>query len=149
LKNWCGSVLHGLRGMPTEADLNALTWKIIKCAMAVHSALGPGLLESAYQACLLFELQTAGLSVRSRVDVPLVYRGVTLECGYSLDITVDDVVILELKAIEKILPVHEAQLLTYLRLTEKPIGLLLNFNVPHMKDGIRRKILTQRKPDPA
>jgi GxxExxY protein len=96
----------------------------------------------------MFELQAAGLCVRSRVNLPLTYRDVVLECGYSIDIIVEDLVILELKAIEKILPVHEAQLLTYLRLTEKPIGLLLNFNVPQMKDGIKRKILTPRKPDP-
>ena len=132
--------------MLTEADLNALTWNIIKGAMAVHRALGPGLLESAYQACLLFELQASGLSVRSRVDLPLVYREVVLQCGYSIDIVVEDVVILELKAIEKILPVHEAQLLTYLQLAKKPIGLLLNFNVAQMKDGIKRKIRSENMP---
>ena len=128
--------------MSNEAERNALTWRIIKCAMAVHSALGPGLLESTYHACLLLELQAEGLSVRSRVAVPLVYRGTALECGSWLDIIVEDLVILELKAIEAILPVHEAQLMTYLRLTGKPLGLLLNFNVAHMKDGIRRKVWT-------
>jgi GxxExxY protein len=126
--------------MPPDARINALTWRIIKCAMAVHSALGPGLLESAYHHCLLLELRAAGLSVRSAVKVPLSYRGTTLECGYTLDVVVEDTVILELKAVEAIARVHEAQLLTYLKLTGKPIGLLLNFNVPHMKDGIKRKI---------
>jgi GxxExxY protein len=122
--------------MAVDARINALTWKINKCAMAVHTALGPGLLESTYHQCMLLELQAAGLRYRSKVKVPLTYRGVTLECGYTLDILVEELVILELKAVEAIASVHEAQLLTYLKLTGKPIGLLLNFNVAHMKDGI-------------
>ena len=129
--------------MASEAQINALTWTIIKCAMAVHSALGPGLLESAYHTCLVLELQAAGLTCSSNVKVPLSYRGVTLECGYTLDIIVEGLVILELKAVEALAPVHEAQLLTYLKLTGMPVGLLLNFNVPHMKDGIKRKIYTK------
>jgi GxxExxY protein len=127
--------------MAVDARINALTWKINKCAMAVHTALGPGLLESTYHQCMLLELQAAGLRYRSKVKVPLTYRGVTLECGYTLDILVEELVILELKAVEAIASVHEAQLLTYLKLTGKPIGLLLNFNVAHMRDGITRKIL--------
>ena len=134
--------------MASEAEISSLTWTIIKCAMAVHSALGPGLLESTYHTCLLLELQAAGLSCSSQVKVPLSYRGVTLECGYTIDIIVEGRVILELKAVEAFAPVHEAQLLTYLKLTELPVGLLLNFNVPHMKDGIKRKIHTKRVANP-
>jgi GxxExxY protein len=130
--------------MTSEAEINSLTWTIIKCAMAVHSALGPGLLESAYHTCLVLELQAAGLSCSSRVKVPLSYRGVTLECGYILDIVVEELVILELKAVEPLAPVHEAQLLTYLKLTGLPVGLLPNFNVLHTKDGIKRKIYTKK-----
>ena len=111
--------------------------------MTVHRALGPGLLESAYIACLIQELQLAGLEIAVGVHVPLAYQGIKLECGYRLDILVANTVILEIKAVERLLPVHEAQLLTYLKLTGKPVGLLLNFNVPMMKDGIKRKILTK------
>lgn len=134
--------LHIEWGMNLDAELERLTWKIIKCAMKVHSALGPGLLESAYLSCLLFELRSQGLRRVSAVQVPLTYGDVTLECGYVLDVLVEDLVILELKAVERLLPVHEAQLITYLKLTGKPVGLLLNFNVPHMKDGIKRKLNT-------
>jgi GxxExxY protein len=134
-----GPVQH----MPVPPFVNALTWKIIECAIAVHSALGPGLLESAYLACLVVELRHAGLRVDIGVKVPIVYRGLKLDCGYKLDLLVDDTVILELKTVSMILPVHEAQLVTYLKLTAKPLGLLLNFNVPLMKDGIVRKINTQ------
>lgn len=128
--------------------MNALTWSIIKCAMAVHSALGPGLLESAYHTCMLIELEAAGLSCRSRIEVPLCYRGTTLDCRYTLDIVVEGCVILELKAVESLAPVHEAQLLTYLKLTGTPVGLLLNFNVPHMRRGIKRKVLADSSARP-
>jgi GxxExxY protein len=129
--------------MPVDTRINALTWRIIQCAMRVHSTLGPGLLESAYLACLIVELRHAALQVDVGVKVPLVYRGLKLDCGYMLDILVDNTVILELKAISAVLPVHEAQLVTYLKLTGKPIGLLLNFNVPLLKEGIVRKINTR------
>jgi GxxExxY protein len=130
-------------GVPVDASVNALTWKIIRCAMAVHSALGPGLLESAYLACLIAELRSAGVQVDVGVKVPLTYRGLTLDCGYRLDLLVENTVILELKTVSALLPIHEAQLVTYLKLTGKPIGLLLNFNVTAMKDGgIKRKINT-------
>ena len=129
--------------MPIAPAVNALTWKIIQCAITVHSALGPGLLESAYLACLIVELRHAGLRVDVGVEVPLIYRGLKLDCGYKLDLLVEDTVILELKTVSTILAVHEAQLVTYLKLTGKPLGLLLNFNVPLMKDGIVRKINTQ------
>jgi len=125
-------------------SLNALSGKIIECAIAVHRALGPGLLESAYRACLIAELRHAGLRVDVDVHVPIEYRELTLDCCYRLDLLVELTVILELKAVSSILPVHEAQLLTYLKLTGKPLGLLLNFNVPLLKNGIVRKINTQQ-----
>lgn len=128
--------------MGVSGEINALTYRIIQCAIAVHRALGPGLLESTYFACLVMELRSVGLQVRTNVTVPVCYRGVNLDCGYKIDIIVNDTVILELKAVERVLAVHEAQLLTYLRLTGKPIGLLLNFNVAVLKDGITRKINT-------
>ena len=106
--------------------------------MKVHSAVGPGLLESAYEAFVSFELQRAGLAVRSQVAFPAVYEGVRLELGYRVDLLVEDIVIVELKCVEAILPVHKAQLLSYLRLNDKPLGLLINFHVEHLKDGIRR-----------
>jgi len=128
--------------MAVDERINKLTWKIIKCAMKVHSALGPGLLESVYLACLIFELRDAGFRVDVEVKVPLVYRGVRMDCGFKIDVLVEGTVILELKTVAAILPVHEAQLVTYLKLSGKPIGLLFNFNVPHLKEGIVRKINT-------
>jgi len=129
--------------MPLDAHLERLTWQINKCAMKVHSALGPGLLESSYLACLVAELLEAGLECETAVKVPMTYKGVTLECGYVIDVIVEGLVVLEMKAVEHLLPVHEAQLITYLRLSGKPVGLLLNFHVAHMKDGIRRKVNTR------
>jgi len=129
--------------MPVAASLNVLTSRIIACAIAVHAALGPGLLESAYVQCLVVELRQAGLRVDVGVEFPIVYRGVTVDCTYKLDLLVEGIVILEIKAVAAILAVHQAQLLTYLKLTGKPLGLLLNFNVPVMKDGIVRMINTQ------
>ena len=126
--------------MAVQPSVNRLTYKIISCAIAVHRALGPGLLESAYFACLVVELRSHGLRVDVDVKVPITYRGMKLDCAYKLDMLVEGIVVVELKAILTILPVHEAQLVTYLKLAGKPIGLLLNFNVPVMKDGIVRKI---------
>jgi GxxExxY protein len=130
--------------MGVTAAINELTYKIIGCCMAVHSALGPGLLESAYLACLIVDLREAGLRVDVGVKVPIVYKGISVECGYRLDLLVEGTVILELKAVEALHPIHEAQLVTYLKLTGKPIGLLVNFNVALLKDaGIVRKINTK------
>ncbi len=106
--------------------------------MKVHSALGPGLLESAYESCLVHELRKMGLAVLTQITLPLKYDGVLIDAGYRIDILVDDSVIVELKAVEKILPIHEAQLLSYLKLSNKTLGLLINFNVVHLKDGIKR-----------
>lgn len=119
-------------------ELNTLTDKIIGAAIEVHRQLGPGLLESTYEKCLIFELEHSSLSVESQVARPVVYKGITVEAGYRIDLLVEKSVIIELKAVESILPVHEAQILTYLKLSGTKLGLLLNFNVKLMKDGIRR-----------
>ena len=118
--------------------LNEISGRIIACALKVHSAIGPGVLESVYQTCLLHELQKAGLSVQSQVALPVVYDNLRLDSGYRLDLLVEDTVIVELKCMEALLPIHKAQLLTYLRLANKPLGLLLNFNVVHLREGIKR-----------
>jgi GxxExxY protein len=110
-------------------------------AIEVHRNLGPGLLESAYEECLCHELHLRGLDFKRQVALPLLYKGLKLDCGYKLDLIVQDQVILELKAVDKLLPIHEAQLLTYLRLTGKRVGLLINFNVPLLTQGIIRKVL--------
>lgn len=117
------------------------TSEIIAAAIEVHRALGPGLLESAYQAALCRELSLRGVAFVQQVDMPLAYKGVNLDCGYRIDMIVGNLVVVELKAVQEILPVHEAQLLTYLRLTGMRVGLLINFNVAVLKNGIRRKVL--------
>ncbi|HYE23653.1 MAG TPA: GxxExxY protein [Clostridia bacterium] len=122
-----------------EAD--PCTSAIIGAAIEVHRALGPGLLESAYEECLCHELHSRGVSFFRQVAVPLSYKGVKLDCGYGIDLVVANEVVVELKAVERILPVHEAQLLTYMRLMGLRKGLLLNFNVPVLRDGIKRRIL--------
>jgi GxxExxY protein len=120
---------------------NQISGAIIDAAMKVHSALGPGLLESAYAACLKHELIKRGLKVACEVPLPVVYDGVKLEAGYRLDMVVEDTVIVELKAVEALAPIHHAQVLSYLKLSGKPIGLLINFHVVHLKDGIKRLVL--------
>jgi GxxExxY protein len=111
---------------------------IITAAMKVHSELGPGLLESAYQACLQHELQQAGFQSAVQVGLPVVYRGVRLEIGYRMDLVVEGLVIVEVKSVDAISPIHQAQIISYLKLSGKSLGLLINFNVVHLKDGIRR-----------
>jgi GxxExxY protein len=133
--------------MLTETSLNRITGIIIAAGIAVHRALGPGLLESAYIACLIFELRRRGLKVEEQRPVPLTYHGVKLDCGYRLDLVVEDVVIVEVKALDKFAPIHTAQMLTYLRLTGCPVGLLLNFNAPVLKDGLKRILNTQATVD--
>ncbi len=113
---------------------------IIGAAMKVHTALGPGLLESAYEACLAYELEKLSLDVKQQLPLPLVYDGVKLEVGYKLDLLVNSSVVLELKAVEKVLPIHTAQLLSYLKLSGYRVGYLLNFNVVSMRDGIKRVV---------
>lgn len=118
-----------------------LTGQIIAAAIEVHRELGPGLLESAYQACLAREFIVRGLSFEQEKPLPVEYRGVRVDCGYRLDFLVAGRVVVELKAVDVIAPVHEAQLLTYLRLTGCRVGLLINFNVPVLKSGIKRRVL--------
>jgi len=118
-----------------------LTGRIIGAAIEVHRALGPGLLESAYQVCLAQELSLQGLIFEREKPLPVEYKGLQLDCGYRLDFIVDGKVVVELKAVDKIHPVHEAQLLTYLKLTGCRVGLLINFNVPVLKNGIKRMVL--------
>jgi GxxExxY protein len=122
-----------------ENDL--LTEKIIGCAIEVHRGLGPGLLESAYEECLCFELGQARLSHEKEVPLPILYKAVKLDCGYRMDIVVDDRVVIELKTVDRLMPIHEAQLLTYLKLSRIKTGLLLNFNSAILKDGLRRLVL--------
>ena len=117
---------------------NELTHAIIGAAIEVHRELGPGLLESAYEECLARELTVRGLRFERQKAVPVVYKEVKLECGYRMDILVEDRIVLELKSIESLAPVHEATILTYLRLSGRSLGLLINFNVPMLKEGIRR-----------
>ncbi|WP_241426373.1 GxxExxY protein [Geobacter benzoatilyticus] len=118
-----------------------ISGEIIGAAMKVHSALGPGLLESAYEACLVHELKKRDVKVISQVALPVNYDGVTIELGYRLDLLVENKVIVELKAVEKVSPVHQAQLLSYMKLSGKKLGLLINFNVMHLRDGIKRVVL--------
>ena len=122
-------------------ELEKLTEQIIGAAIEVHRNLGPGLLESAYEECLCHELSLRGLSFKRQQSLPVKYKGVSLDCGYRLDLVVQDRVVLELKCVEKQLPIHEAQLLTYMKLGGFKVGLLLNFNVPVLKDGIVRRVL--------
>lgn len=114
--------------------------KIVNAAIKVHMALGPGLLESAYQKCLAYELKKEGLKVECEVSLPLVYEKIIIEAGYRLDMVVEDMIIVENKTVEKILLIHEAQLLTYLKMKKCKVGFLLNWNVPRMKDGIKRMV---------
>jgi GxxExxY protein len=120
--------------------INQITSRIIAAAIEVHRNLGPGLLESVYHRCLVYELHLGALRVRSEKKIPVIYKGVAMDCSYELDLIVDDTVIVEIKSVAAVLPVHEAQLMTQLKLARKPVGLLLNFNVPIMKDGIARKL---------
>jgi GxxExxY protein len=120
--------------------INKITETIIGSAIAVHKSIGPGLLESAYEACLAFELADRGLSVERQKALPVIYRDVKLDCGYRLDLLVEEKVIVELKAIDRLLPIHSAQLLSYLKLSGCKVGLLINFNVKILKSGLRRII---------
>ena len=125
--------------------VNEITKEVIGAAIAVHRALGPGLLESAYQECLCQELFLRGIPFERQVPLPLEYRGIRCEWGYRLDLLIARAVVVEIKSIEAIAPIHEAQLLTYLRLGGWKVGLLINFNVIVLKDGIRRKVLGFRE----
>ena len=123
-----------------KTELNKITEIIIGAAMAVHRELGPGLLESAYEACLAYELPERGLSVERQKALPVKYRGVNVDCGYRIDLLVEGKVVIELKAVERLEAIHQAQLLSYLKLSGCKVGLLINFNVKVLKDGIRRLV---------
>ena len=120
---------------------DGLTEQVIGLAIEVHRGLGPGLLESAYEECLCFELKTAGLDFARQVPLPVTYKSVKLDCGYRMDLVLDKRLVLELKTVERLLPIHDAQLPTYLRLGSIPTGLLLNFHAAVLKDGIKRLVL--------
>jgi len=119
---------------------NDISYKVIGAAMRVHTALGPGLLESVYEKCLSSEFNRASLQFRRQVSLPIVYDGATIKPAYKVDFIVEGLVVVEIKCVERVLPIHRAQLLSYLKLTKLPLGLLLNFKVPHLRDGIVRVI---------
>ena len=121
-------------------DLNEVSGQVVDAAFKVHSALGPGLLESTYTTCLLFELHRRGLTALREVELPVIYEGVQIDCGYRIDLLVEGAVIVEVKSVESVAPLHQAQLLTYLKLSGRKIGLLINFNSLHLKDGIKRLV---------
>ena len=123
-----------------RAEIENRATEVVDAAVAVHSALGPGLLESTYEACLAYELRSRRLGVRRQLALPVRYRGMRVGGAYRLDLVVDSVIVIELKTVTKLLPVHEAQLLSYLRLGGYRLGFLINFHVPALKDGIRRKV---------
>lgn len=123
-----------------EMELNKITETIIGCAIEVHRQLGPGLLESTYEACLFYELQKTGLNVKRQVPMPLIYKEINLEQGYRLDLLVEDIVVVEIKMVEAIADVHIAQTLTYLKLSDAKVGLIINFNVLKLTDGVRRLV---------
>ena len=122
-------------------DVNSVTENIIGASIEVHKALGPGLLESAYEECLCYELRLSHLHFSRQIRLPLIYKGIKLDCGYRIDLLVEEQVVVELKTIDRLSPIHDAQLLTYMRLTNSSVGLLINFNVPVLRNGIRRKVL--------
>lgn len=123
-----------------KGRLKQITQTIIGAAIEVHRALGPGLLESAYEVCLVYELRQRGLRVEQQKPLPVVYRDISLDCAYRVDLVVEDAVIVELKAVDALLPIHQAQLLSYLKLSGCKVGLLINFNVRVLKEGIRRVV---------
>lgn len=129
-------------------ETNEITGQIIDAAIAVHTALGPGLLESAYEVCLTHELRQRGMKLQTQVVLPIQYNGLNLDAGYRIDLLVEDIVIVELKAVEKMLPLYDAQILSYLRLRQLQVGLLINFNVVKLKEGLRRIVNNYSGPSP-
>jgi GxxExxY protein len=124
----------------TAPRVNRITGNVISAAMKVHSHLGPGLLESAYEACLAHELRKRGLRVAQQVGLPVIFDGERIDLGYRIDLIVEDLVIVEIKCVDAINPVHQAQLLSYIRLSGRNVGLLINFHVAHLRDGIKRMV---------
>ena len=122
-------------------EFDELSHRVIGCALEVHKHLGPGLLESTYEQCLAHELKQAGVPFQLQHPVPVSYKGIRLDCGYRVDLLIDGRIILELKSVDKMLAIHEAQLLTYMKLAHIPVGFLMNFNVKYLKDGMKRMVL--------
>ena len=131
---------EGAKISDPSPELNDASREVVDGAMRVHRTLGPGLLESVYERCLAHELRSRGLFVDLQVSAPVKYEGLVIDAGFRMDMVVNGGIIVELKSVERLLPLHEAQLLTYLKLTGNPIGLLINFNTPRLKDGLRRLI---------
>ncbi|WP_174591150.1 GxxExxY protein [Methanocella conradii] len=123
---------------PVPEHVNKITQSVLNAAYEVHTAIGPGLLESIYETCLAYELRNRGHLVEKQVSLPVIYKGIQMDAGLRMDLIVDNCIIIEIKAVDELLPIHEAQLLTYLKLTGYRIGLLMNFNSCHLKDGIKR-----------
>jgi GxxExxY protein len=123
-----------------KMDINEISGQIVDAAMKVHSALGPGLLESAYEACLSYELSKRGLRVQRQAELPVTYEGIRIDVGYRIDLLVEGVVVIEIKSLSELAPIHKAQLLIYLKLSDRRVGLLINFNVEQLKDGIKRMV---------
>ena len=126
--------------MNTRMDIETIASKIVAAAIKVHTVLGPGLLESAYQKCLEYELKNHGIQVACEVALPITYEKLTIDAGYRIDMIIEESILIENKTVEKLLPIHEAQLLTYLKMKNCKVGFLLNWNVPRMKDGIKRMV---------
>ncbi len=124
-----------------RVERDPLTEKVIGLAIEVHRVLGPGLLESAYEGCFCYELKANGVPHRRQVPLPVVYKSIKLDCGYRIDVVIDGRLVIELKTVDRLLPIHDAQMLTYLKLSGIRTGLLMNFNTPVLKDGIRRLVL--------
>ena len=122
-------------------EFDSLSNKAIGCALEVHRELGPGLLESAYENCLIHELRTQGIECEQQEPIPVHYKGIAIDCGYRMDVLVEKQLILELKSVDPLLPIHDAQLLTYMKLARVPVGLLMNFNVERLKEGLKRMVL--------
>lgn len=131
---------------PVSVRHDEVAREIVDAAIKVHRTLGPGLLESVYEQCLQHELSKRGRTALRQVSVPVHYDGIAIDTGFRLDLLVDDLVIVELKAVEQMIPLYEAQLLTYMKLADKQLGLLINFNVPRLKDGLKRVVLTPCSP---
>ncbi len=129
-------------------EINQITERILGAAIAVHRALGPGLLESAYETCLEYELLADGLAVKRQWPVPLLYHGLKMDCGFRLDLLVEGQVVVEIKSVDRLDPIHTAQMLTYLKLSGATVGLLFNFNVARLMDGFHRLVLEYRGPAP-
>jgi GxxExxY protein len=133
-----------LRHDDLPQEVNQITGKVIECCYQVHRHLGPGLLENIYELCLIEELKNAQIQYQRQVDIPIIYRGKTIYTALRLDLLIEKHVVVELKAVEKLLPIHQAQLITYLKLAKYPVGLLVNFNVNMIQQGVKRVVLSAR-----